>query len=290
MKTLIIDGNNLVHRTFWIVKTRISDQEQSTSDSIENLHIYFTLNAINSYVSMYKPTKILVAWDEKPDYESNIRKSMLTEYKGNRSSDSTPHQHNEAIKEMLGLLGIKSVFPRELEADDVIAYLCKETEGKKVIISVDRDFIQLVNEDVTLFDPIRKKEFSSTNFKEATEHNNVKEWMTAKCLAGDKSDNVAGIPKFGKVKINKYLNGEITLTEEEQSVFDRNRDIFCLSRYKNTPRELEYYNNQMAQSVKGSWKDFIKSCEVRSFQNILKKKESWYSLFFMQQKLSSLFA
>ena len=85
---------------------------------------------------------------------------MLTEYKGNRSSDSTPHQHNEAIKEMLGLLGIKSVFPRELEADDVIAYLCKETEGKKVIISVDRDFIQLVNEDVTLFDPIRKKEFS----------------------------------------------------------------------------------------------------------------------------------
>jgi DNA polymerase-1 len=289
MKTLIIDGNNLVHRTFWVTKHRVDSYDPVLGDNIENLHVYFTLNAINSYVSMFKPTKIYVAWDEKPDYEANIRKETLSEYKGNRSSDVSPHQNNEIIKHFLELLGIQSIFPRELEADDVIAYICNETAGQKVIISVDKDFMQLVNENVTLFDPIRKKEFNNNNFEESTGYSTIKDWMTAKCLMGDKSDNVSGIPKFGKVKVKKFLDGYITLNESEEAIFERNMSLFNLQKYNSMERESLYYKVQLDNPVKGNWKDFVSECTDRSFHNILKKKESWYSLFFMQQKLSSLF-
>ena len=82
---------------------------------------------------------------EKKEYKPNIRKSILKEYKGNRTKDSTPHQNNEVIKSILYSMGINSIFPRELEADDIVAYICREHEGSKVIISVDRDFLQLVS-------------------------------------------------------------------------------------------------------------------------------------------------
>ena len=286
MKTLIIDGNNLTHRTYWVAKHRVG----GVDEDIGNLHVYFTLNAICSYVSQFKPTKTYIAWDEKPDYEVNVRKDLHSDYKNNRSSDNSPHQQNETIKQFLNLLGIQSLFPRELEADDVISYLCSTLPGQKVIVSVDRDFIQLVNNETVLFDPIRKTEFNCNNLKETTGYSDVSSWMTAKCLTGDKSDNVTGIPKFGKVKVQKYLDGNLTLTSEEQVIFERNKELFCLSRYSNMARELDYYNEQIKQDVVGDWKEFIACCKDKEFHNIINKKENWYSLFFLQQKLTSLFA
>ena len=206
MKTLIIDGNNLIHRTFWTAKNqskRIGDP-----DVIANLHIYFTLNAIYSYANKYKPTKTIVVWDEKLDYQPNIRKEQLDGYKGTRTKDSTPHHQNEQIKEMLSCLGIPSIFPREREADDIVAYICKTFEGEKVIVSVDRDFLQLVDDKTLLYDAIRKREFTLDTFVEDTDYTK-NEWLRAKCLLGDKSDNVPGIPRFGKAKVRKWLDGQL---------------------------------------------------------------------------------
>ena len=50
MKTLIIDGNNLVHRTFWTAKTQSKRTGVDDPVQIANFHIYFTLNAIYSYI------------------------------------------------------------------------------------------------------------------------------------------------------------------------------------------------------------------------------------------------
>tara|TARA_R110000772_G_scaffold5536_3_gene19812 strand:+ start:1845 stop:2714 length:870 start_codon:yes stop_codon:yes gene_type:complete len=287
MKTLIIDGNNLVHRTFWTAKAQ--SKRTGVDDPVQtaNFHIYFTLNAIYSYINRFKPTKTIVVWDEKIEYQQNIRKEELAEYKGNRSKDNSPHEQNEVIKAMLKNLGISSIFPREREADDIVAYICKTFEGKKVIVSVDRDFLQLVNINTILFDPIRKREFVLETFEQDTDYTKT-EWLRAKCLLGDKSDNVPGVPRFGKAKVRKWLNGEFTLTTEQEEIFNRNMTIFNLDEVMSHDSERTYYQSQLDVSIEVDWSSFVLECEARDFKNILNKREQWYSLFFLSNKLQYL--
>lgn len=287
MKTLIIDGNNLVHRTFWTAKTQSKRTGIEDPLQIANFHIYFTLNAIYSYINRFKPTKTIVVWDEKLDYHQNVRKEELTEYKGNRSKDSKPHEQNDIIKSMLGNLGISSIFPREREADDIVAYICKTFEGKKVIVSVDRDFLQLVDKDTILFDPIRKREFVLETFEQDTGYKKT-EWLNAKCLLGDKSDNVPGVPRFGKAKVRKWLDGELTLTDEQENIFTRNMKVFDLREVMCHDSEKNYYHEQLDTSVESDWSNFVAECEKRDFKNILKKREQWYSSFILPNRLQSL--
>lgn len=228
-------------------------------------------------------------WDEKPEYQVNERKTQFSEYKGNRSSDITPHQNNDTIKLILRHLGIPSIFPRELEADDVISYICNKSVDQKVIISVDKDFLQLVDAHTTLYDPIRKKEYTVANFEEETGWSNVRDWMTAKCCTGDKSDNVPGIIKFGKTKIKKLIDGEIYLNEEQKGIYDRNFSLFNLKRVMSMDEECSYYQKQLDAPSPANWSAFLDECNARDFNAILKKKESWYSLFFLRNKLQSLF-
>lgn len=289
MKTLIIDANNLIHRTWWTAKNQSKRTNTDTTEQVNNFHIYFTLNAVFSYVRLYKPTKTIVAWDEKPDYKQNSRKEEFEDYKGNRSKDPTPHQNNEAIKSMLRYLGIPSVFPRELEADDVISYICLETSGEKVIISVDKDFLQLVGNNVTLYDPIRKKEFRIDTFEEDTGWPRSF-WLDAKCLLGDKSDNVPGVEGFGKSKVKKFLKGEVKLTEDQAEIYRRNLSLFSLETFYYKPDEKKYYEDQLRVDIKVDWNSFVEECTKRSFNSILKKKEDWYSEFVLKDKLQSLFS
>jgi len=287
MKTLIIDGNNLVHRTFWTAKTQSKRTGVEDPLQIANFHIYFTLNAIYSYINRFKPTKTIVVWDEKIEYQQNIRKEKLSEYKGNRSKDNSPHEQNEVIKSMLKNLGIPSIFPREREADDIVAYICKTFEGKKVIVSVDRDFLQLVDANTILFDPIRKREFVLETFEQDTDYTKT-EWLRAKCLLGDKSDNVAGVPRFGKARVRKWLDGELTLTAEQEEIFNRNMTIFNLDEVMSHESERTYYQSQLEVGVEVDWSSFVAECEIRDFKNILKKKEQWYSSFILSNRLQYL--
>ena len=140
---------------------------------------------------------------------------------------------------------------------------------------------------------LRKIFFEDSNFEECNGYKNVSEWFTAKCLTGDKSDNVPGIPGYGKVKVNNYLNNNIKLTAQETEIFERNKDIFSLDKYKSIKAEDDYYKQQLAKTVTPDYKVFIAFCEEYNFNRILDNKEKWYSLFFMKSlynKLDDLFA
>lgn len=290
MKTLLIDANNLIHRTFWTAKRQSQKTNTDTPDQLSNFHIYFTLNAIFSYVDRYKPERTICVWDEKPDYKQNDRKLQFEDYKGNRSKDNTPHLNNEAIKKLLNCLGIRSMFPRELEADDIVAFLCENLEGSKIIISVDKDFLQLIRPGTILYDPIRKEEYTAENFLEKTGWDNTFNWLNAKCIQGDKSDNVPGIPKFGKAKIIKWLKNEIKLTEEQFEIFKRNLSLFSLDAFHYRPEEQKYYEEQLSKPNEYDWRGFINECELRQFNSFLKRKDNIYSTFIVKNKLQQMFS
>jgi 5'-3' exonuclease len=274
-----------------VAKTQSAKAGFSCIEKINNLHIYFTLNAIFSYVSQFAPSDIFVVWDEKPDYRENLRKKEFLDYKNNRSSDISPHQNNQIIKDILKHIGVVSIFPRDLEADDVVSFICRKflVDYKNTIISADKDFLQLVNKDTSLYDPIRKFEYNDKTFKEKTGFENTVDWLNVKCLLGDKSDNVPGIPKFTKRKVDLFLKKNIILTEGERHIFNRNYDLFNLSRIDTLYEEQEYYFSQLQQKREDNWKAFVDECTTRQFNNILKKREAWYSLFFLKNKLKELF-
>ena len=182
------------------------------------------------------------------------------------------------------------MFPRELEADDIIAYLCDTLEGSKVIVSVDKDFLQLVSSSTLLYDPIRKEEYTTDNFEEKTGWDNTFNWLNAKCILGDKSDNVPGIPKFGKVKIIKWLKNEIKLTDEQLEIFKRNLSLFSLDAFHYKLEEKEYYEKQLNLPLEYNWKAFISVCEQRRFNSFLKKKDSLYTMFIVKNRLQDLFS
>jgi len=244
---------------------------------------------VSSYVKQFVPDSTVFVWDEKKDYKPNIRKEIYDGYKGNRSKDPAPHENNEVIKSILLSMGINSIFPSQLEADDIVAYICREHEGEKVIISVDRDFLQLVCKDCMLYDPIRKKYFDLRSFEKETGYKNVEQWFTAKCLTGDKSDNVPGIPRFGKASVKKYFQDpSFMLDEPQREIFKRNVDIFCLDKYEQLPDESEYYKTQLKVEVDPCYKTFLNYCKEYSFNRILDRKEDWHNLFFMKSLYNKL--
>lgn len=282
MKRLIIDGNNLVHRVYWVSK----NQPQFN----EYFHIHLFLTSVKNYILKYNPDVTYCAWDEKADYQVNKRKELSQDYKSNRDSEKNKevHSKNYLIKELLKYLAISSVQPYAYEADDVIGIFCNEFKNdEKVIITVDRDLCQLIDNRTVVFDPIRKVEFNLENFEEKLKCKK-EHFITVKALAGDKSDNIPGIKGFGKVKIQKYLNNEIQLTPEEQKQFDGNCRLLDLKHTLQDTTEYEYVKAQLQIQLTPDSKEFKRSCEGLGFHQILRKYEDWNKLFFMKNTMTNL--
>ena len=292
MKILTIDGNNLVHRVYWVAN--------NIKNVSENYHVYMFLNSVKSYVEMYQPDKTFCVWDEKPDYKPNKRKELLEDYKGNRDKEygKEVHTKNEIIKEMLNTMGIPSIFPRSYEADDVIKiindaydkhlttkfYITKKL-FRHIIVTVDRDLCQLISNKVSVYDPIRKIEINKENFKDILKYDK-KDFIKVKALTGDKSDNIPGLKGFGKVKIEKFLNGEIFLTQEEENIYKRNLELVTLTEDKD---EKEYVLNQLSE-IKDTtnYDEFKKLSKEYKFSQILKNDTKWYTAFFQDNRLLEL--
>jgi DNA polymerase-1 len=276
MKRLIIDGNNLVHRTFWVAKNQPIYNE--------HFHIHLFLTSIKNYVNMFQPNVTYCAWDEKADYQVNKRKALLEGYKGNRDHERNKEVHtkNYIIKEMLSYLGINSVGPYAYEADDVIAIFCNEyKDDQKVIVTVDRDLCQLIDQNTVVYDPIRKVEFNLANFEEKLKCKKDR-FVIVKALQGDKSDNVPGIKGFGKVKIEKYLAGEVEMTAEETAQFAHNLLLLDLRNTLQDKTECSYVTEQFQKPVEFKFDQFKNRCKELEFHQILKNIDQWYDTFFLR--------
>lgn len=283
MKTLILDCNNLLYRTFWISKNK--GLVNSKSQNIGSV-LYF-LNCVRAYVKTYQPDRVYAAWDKKLTWPStNFRKELVaTKYKGNRnySSFEGVHEHDDLIQQMLSNLNIKNIFPNVLEADDVIAWLTHTLEGSKVVVSTDKDLWQLVNEDTIVFEPTRKKEITIFNFEESSGGVKRENFLLYKCILGDVSDNVEGVQGYGKIKAKRCAENNLeSLNEEQKAVVEMNLKISDLSYgYKQYDEEETSYKNQL-ELLKGdnydleSFKDIIEHLELTS---ISKSFNNWLSVF-----------
>jgi 5'-3' exonuclease len=171
------------------------------------------IRSLGSLINQIQPTSVFVVFDGMGS--STNRKNLLPEYKSGRNQhritnwevfedleDEDDAKINQIVRiaHYLKCLPVKTVAIDKAEADDIIAYYSQylpQTHGSKVfIVSSDKDFVQLVNDNVILYRPIEKEYYTKDTVKE--KFNVLAEnFILYKMLIGDNSDKVAGVKGLG---------------------------------------------------------------------------------------------
>lgn len=288
MKYLLIDGNNLLHRAFWIAKYK--EQEDS------NLYLEIFLKSIKLYAELYPSDKIICTWDKKMhlDEGKNFRQE-LCEYKQGRDENYNKkvYEHIDDINRFLLSLGIKIMYPGYLEADDIMHWCSTQhLDDEFVIVSVDKDLLQLVSKNTKVYNPIKKQEYNIVNF-EALMGVSVEKFVLQKAIIGDVSDNIKGLEKIGIKRAQKYISGESQFTSEQQEIVEKNLKLVDLSQgwQINEPREQRIYEKQFKMKWPEPMKRvFFTLCMKFTLYNIMSKPEQ-FSVFFKEhnEKLKNIF-
>ena len=224
---LIIDGMNTLIRSFSLLKA------MNPSGTHVGGLVGF-LRSLGYVTRITDPTRVIVVWDGKGG--SANRKNIDPNYKAQRATARITHwglydtkeQETEAligqlyrVQDYLECLPVHQIGMEKLEADDIMAYLAKRASsaGKKVtIVSSDKDFLQLVDDNIEVYAPVKKMTFNKDNiFDELkvlpTNYNIVK------ALLGDNSDNLQGVKGLGIKTIVSEFPKLLTETTDLDYVF-----------------------------------------------------------------------
>ena len=241
----------------------------------EDLVRHMVLNSLRAHNKKFRKEygEMVIACDSKNVW----RREIFPNYKAGRKANRAKSEHDwDAIFSMLHNIKneIKTFLPYKVieietaEADDIIATLIKRTkriiapEHKKnvLILSGDKDFIQLHDKNVKQYNPVLNK------FVGKGEEPSL--YIKEHILKGDRSDGIPNVlsddnvfiegrrqKPLSKKKINNWVEEVfMTFTEEEQKNYDRNRKLIDLSCI---PQELEDKINNEFLNVKVATRDKI---------------------------------
>ena len=216
VKTLLVDGNNLVKIGFHGVKDYYHNGKHIGA-------LWHFVNTIRRFIDEQNFDKVVVMWDG--DDNSSARKLIYPQYKENRRDRENEYkldsftEQKERIKQYLEDCYIRQINVDNNEADDLIAYYCQISDNEqKTIYSGDKDLTQLISDKVSVYYP-RTKETYQLGSKIKCDiyefpHQNIK---TYKILSGDKSDNIDGISGLGEKTLIKFfpelLEKPVTITD-----------------------------------------------------------------------------
>lgn len=208
-RVLIIDSLNAFIRSFTII-----NHVNKHGHHIGGLTGY--LKSLGYAINLVRPTRVILVFDGQGG--STNKRYLYPEYKANRGYrrvtnwDLFDNQEQEAesiTNQILRLIDYLKCLPVDLlsidkiEADDVIGYLAGKLPGEVTIVSSDRDYLQLVNQKITVYSPIKKKFYQH---KQVLEEYGVtpQNFLAEKILMGDSGDNVPGVKGIGQKTLLKH--------------------------------------------------------------------------------------
>jgi 5'-3' exonuclease len=212
-RILIVDALNAFFRAY-IVNPTLSPNGQPIGGVVGFLKI------LQKLCKETKPDLVVVCWDGAGG--SRKRKAMNSNYKEGRTpirlnrdvrilSDNDELQNKiwqqTRVIEYLNELPIIQLMYPEIEADDLVAFVCSLpslSNSQKVIVSSDKDYIQILDKNVVLYRPIQEEVL---NVKKVVEDYNIHptNFALARAIAGDKSDNLAGVEGVGLATVAKRI-------------------------------------------------------------------------------------
>ena len=272
-RVMIIDGLNMFLRSY-IVVPQISKDGQPIGGTTG------FLKSLQKLTREVKPDKIVVCWDGRGG--SRKRKQKNANYKEgrkpirlNRNFKVLTDQEEKENKiwqlhrtvEYLNNFPVIQTLADEVEADDIISYICRFSEYKdsqKVIVSSDKDFFQLLDDNTILYRPVQKV---ILNRKKIIEEYGIhpNNFALARAVVGDKSDNLSGVPGIGL----KTVSRRFPFFSREKDVFLKELIEFCenqestLKAYKAIPenKKLIKENYELMQL-------YSPSLSIQTKQNI----------------------
>ncbi|WGD36345.1 DNA polymerase I [Lysinibacter sp. HNR] len=203
---MVIDGHSLAFRAFYALPI----ESFQTRDGQYTNAIHGFISMLISLLKAETPDALAVAFDIS---RFSFRTREYPEYKGTRGE--TPAEFKGQIpllQTTLAAMGIFTIEKEDYEADDILATLAKEgtEQGYRVlVVSGDRDTIQLVNDNVTLLYPSRQGVSDLTRYDtdKVLERYGVRpeQYPEIAALVGETSDNLPGVPKVGEKTAVKWL-------------------------------------------------------------------------------------
>lgn len=257
------------------------------------------LRMVKGYIESFKPNHVYIVWDKRLNPTGDNYRKELVDYKGHRNiEDDVRNEIFDAIDLIIELtqhLGIKNMYPWNLEADDVAAYLTTTLEGDKVVISSDRDLLQLASENTVVFNTTKNVKVTLENFEEFT--GVPKEcFVDYKAILGDKSDNVIGLDRYGEVKSKRLAISKEwdTLTTDQVDILKRNRKIMDLTKsIALSEGEIESYDTQLDELVETNTfneSELRSMCDTYRLTAVTRDITSWRSLLNNKNLLEEWFS
>ena len=261
-KLLGIDGNSIMNRAFYGIMGR---NIMRTTDGIYTNALYGFLSILNKTIQDINPDYICVAFDLKAP---TFRHKMYEQYKGTRKPmPEELKMQMPIIKDVLKAMNICVMTKEGYEADDILGTIAKigEKEADSVLLLTgDRDYLQLVSNKVTVRIPTTKQgqtEYTDYTPEVVKEKFNIEpiQFIEIKGLMGDTSDNIPGIPGVGEKTafslIEKYhdIDNIYSLVEQGGEVegvkgklrekVEQNKELAYLSKdlgtiFTNVPLEI----------------------------------------------------
>ena len=192
-KLILIDGNSLINRAFYALPILNNVKGEPVNA------VYGFANMLIKAINDYKPNYIAVAFDL---HAPTFRHKLYAEYKaGRRKMPDELASQLPILKDMLRLMNIKILEKETFEADDIIGTVSRRFPVKSIILTGDRDSLQLINDNVDVYLTKRGlSEILAVNDENIVENFgfNASQVVDFKSLAGDSSDNIPGVPGIGE--------------------------------------------------------------------------------------------
>jgi len=264
-RLILVDGSAYIFRAYYALPP------MSRKDGIPVNAVFGFTNMLIKLIEDYKDNKLIVIFDAARE---NFRNKIFPEYKANRGA--TPEDlipQFDLIKKCVAAFNIPQIELEGYEADDIIATY--STEAVKLgipslIVSSDKDLMQLVNEKVEMLDPMKNKKIG---INEVIEKFGVepKKVIQIQALTGDKVDNIPGAPGIGpKIAlelINEY--GDI-------DNLIKNADKIKQEKRKNTIKDFENEIRLSLELVKlyNNVNIILPISKIKSFSELNTSKDS----------------
>ena len=198
-KVVLIDGNNLLFRSFFA--TAYNGNLMRNSKGFPTNAIFGFINMLHKIIDEEKPEYLMVAFDKGKTF----RHEKYEVYKGKR--DETPNELKLQFpisRRLCDAMGIKYFEIDNYEADDIIGTFAKVIDNSKdyegLIVSSDKDLLQLIS-DKNKVKLLKTKDYimmDKNEFKNTYGLDDPKKMIDIKSLMGDASDNIPGVKGIGE--------------------------------------------------------------------------------------------
>ena len=213
-RILLLDGLNTFFRAYCSSPVMGSNGQHMGGITGFLLSLGFAIKTI-------KPTRVVVVFDGEggslrrkklyPEYKAhrtgviNVNRSESIQYSLQDEKDQQKYQIARLV-EYLRVLPVSIITADHVEADDIIAYISlMEKESRVYIMSRDKDFYQLLSDNIFVWSPTKKQLYDTDTFFE--EYNMLPQnYMLARAIIGDDSaDNIKGVPRVGMKSLLKEV-------------------------------------------------------------------------------------